>query len=67
MLIRWIVLATAVATVTIALAGTHKGGAIATMEELRFQPPKEKGKVEIVEGDDNYAGPVLMPWTASAR
>jgi hypothetical protein len=40
----------AVAATAVALTLTTDDPVIATMDELRFQPPKEKGRAELAEG-----------------
>jgi lysophospholipase L1-like esterase len=47
---RWIAFSVAIAFATLAVAGTDEPGMIATMDVPRFQPPKEKGWAEVVDG-----------------
>lgn len=39
----------------VGLVCADQGGVIATMDELRFQPPKEKGTLKIVTGKTGKA------------
>ena len=45
--IRVSVLLIAVALIAVVPAFADEGGDIATMDEIRFRPPKEKGSVEL--------------------
>src|SRR4051812_19119873 len=47
---RWLVLSLSAVLVTAAPAHADETGVIATMDEMRFQPPKEKGSAGLVEG-----------------
>jgi lysophospholipase L1-like esterase len=49
-MIRHLLLSVAVSSVAIGVARAGEEGVVATMDDLRFRPPEQKGRAELVEG-----------------
>jgi lysophospholipase L1-like esterase len=65
MLIRFLIVSVSVAILSDFPAQAEENGAIATMDDLRFSPPKEKGQSELIEGKVGKA--VRFHFDADAR
>ncbi len=64
-MIRHLLLAAAVLPALLAPAFADEGPVIATMDEMRFQPPKEKGRAELIDGKVGRA--IQFQFDADAR